>query len=398
MRQKVKLWCFCFLVLPISVMGSAAERQTEFVFQPDESFSHYLVRAKAYLNENKEWLNDGDKPRELAAVTPFELLPDPKQCERKKSVGILLSHGLSDSPFSMRDPASALQKACYHVRVILLPGHGTKSEDLLNVSRDDWRATFRNAADQFRKDVDVLYVGGFSTGGALAAEYAWQHADSVAGAVLFSPVFKVNSSIDWLAPWLALVKDWLDNNPSDDFAKYASIPLPAIAEVYKLSKEVRYLILENPKTLPVFIALSEDDQTVDSSVTEKVFKQGMVGPKSQMVMYSKNQMSANTDRIKVYNTNWPESNILGLSHMAVHGSPDNAYYGAMGEYRICGWYLSDKPLYDACRTDKANWFGERSDDLLEKSPHAARVSWNPDFDSLMQEVVFFLKANANGNR
>jgi esterase/lipase len=395
MRQKIILWCLCLLTLSVSGIGRAAEKTTAFVFAPDESFSHYQERASAYLNQHKVWVNVDDKARELDAVMPFELLPNPDQCEKNKAIGVLLSHGLSDSPFSMRDPAKALQQACYQVRVILLPGHGTKAEDLLTVSRDDWRATFRHAADQFRKEVDVLYVGGFSTGGALAAEYAWQHTDSVTGVVLFSPVFKVNSGIDWLSPWLALVKDWLDHYPSDDFAKYASIPLPAIAEVYKLSKEVRHLILDNPKPFPVFIALSEDDQTVDSSVTENVFKQGMVSPKSQMVLYSKTQRGATTDRIKVYNTNWPEAKILGLSHMAIHGDPENTYYGAMGEYRICGWYLSDKPLYDACRTDNANWFGERSDDLSKRSPHAARVSWNPNFRSLMEEVSFFIKANAN---
>jgi len=398
MRKKIILWCFCLLVLPVSEIGRATETQTEFVFQQGEAFSHYVLRAEQYLRNNKVWVNSENTSRELDAVMPFELLPDATACAGRANVGVLLSHGLSDSPFSMRDSARALQAACYQVRVILLPGHGTKAEDLLTVSRDDWRATFRYAADQFAKEVDVLYVGGFSTGGALAAEYAWQHSDLVAGAVLFSPVFKVNSGIDWLAPWLALVKDWLDHDPSDDFAKYASIPLPAIAEVYKLSKEVRHLILDNPKDLPVFIALSEDDQTVDSSVTEKVFKQGMVGAKSQMVLYSKDQMSANTDRIKFYNTNWPETKILGLSHMAVHGSPENPYYGEAGEYRVCGWHISDDALYQACRTDQANWFGEKSDALLEKSPHAARVSWNPNFHSLMQEMAFFIQANAGSNR
>jgi esterase/lipase len=397
-RQKIVFWCFCFLALSGSVIGLAAEEQTEFVYEPEESFAHYVARAEQYVGERKVWINTEDKPRELAAVLPFELLPNAENCAGREHIGVLLSHGLSDSPFSMRDPALALQAACYQVRVVLLPGHGTKSEDLLDVSRDDWRATFRNAADEFSKDVDVMYVGGFSTGGALAAEYAWQHSDRVAGAILFSPVFKVNSSIDWLSPWLAIVKDWLDNYPSDDFAKYASIPLPAIAEVYKLSKEVRNLILDNPKALPVFIALSEDDQTVDSSVSEKVFNEGMMGGKSQMVLYSKDQMSANTDRIKVYNTNWPEAKILGLSHMAVHGNPDNAYYGAMGEYRICGWYQSDELLYQACRTDKHNWFGEGSEALTKKSPHAARVSWNPNFNSLMEEVAFFIQANASSNK
>lgn len=397
MRHKRIFCCLCLLVLPFSGVGYAAQ-PAAFVFEQDEPFSEYIHRAEAYINDNKVWVNTEGRARELAAVQPFELMPDPVLCEGRAKIGVLLSHGLSDSPFSMRDPAKALQQACYQVRVILLPGHGTKAEDLLNVSRDDWRAAFRNAADQFSKDVDVLYVGGFSTGGALAAEYAWQHSDRVAGAILFSPVFKVNSRIDWLAPWLALVKDWLDHEPTDDFAKYASIPLPAIAEVYKLSKEVRQMIVDNPKPLPVFIALSEDDQTVDSAVSEEVFHRGMVGAMSQMVLYSRDQMSANTDRIKVHNTNWPDSRILGLSHMAIHGDPANPYYGEQGEYRVCGWYLSDKPTYDACRADANNWFGERSDALSEKSPHAARISWNPDFQPLMQEVAFFINTNANSRK
>ena len=395
MRQKIVLWCFCVLASSVSMIGHTAEEQAQFIYQPEESFAHYVARAQQYVNERKVWVNSEDKPREIAAVLPFELLPDSKNCTDKRRIGVLLSHGLSDSPFSMLDPALALQAACYQVRVVLLSGHGTKSEDLLTVSRDDWRATFKNAADQFSKEVDVMYVGGFSTGGALATEYAWQHSDKVAGAVLFSPLFKINSGIDWLSPWLAMVKDWLDNYPSDDFAKYASIPIPAIAEVYKLAKEVRNLVLDNPKDLPVFIALSEDDQTVDSSVSESVFKQGMIGPKSQMVLYSKDQMSANTDRIKVYNTNWPEDRIFGLSHMAVHGNPANTYYGAKGEYRICGWYLADEALYQKCRTDENNWFGEASDLLTKNSTHAARISWNPNFNSLMKEVAFFIKANAS---
>ncbi|MBJ7539509.1 alpha/beta hydrolase [Marinomonas transparens] len=388
MRQQMVLWFLCFFTLPLF----AAEENASFVYQTNESFSHYMVRAEGYLKENKQWVNEQDWPRELSAVMPFEMLPDEKNCAGQPKVGILLSHGLSDSPFSMRDPARALQLACYHVRVILLPGHGTRAEDLLTVSRNDWRVTFENAANQFRKKLDALYVGGFSTGGALAAEYAWQHSDEIVGAVLFSPVFKVNSSIDWLAPLLKPFIDWLDHHPSDDFAKYASIPVPAIAEVYKLSKEVRKSMLKKPKELPIFIALSEEDQTVDSSVTEVVFNKAIVGAKSQMVLYSRDH-SSKTGRMKVYNSEWPEQKIFGLSHMAVHGSPDNPYYGAKGEYRICGWYLSNESLYQTCRTDPDNWFGEKSDELLEKSPHAARVSWNPDFNSLMKEVTFFMQEN-----
>ncbi|MBR7889380.1 alpha/beta fold hydrolase [Marinomonas sp. A79] len=384
-----RVWVFPML------MTLSAASQAAFVYEADEPFSRYIERAERHLIAHKVWINEEDKARELAAVMPFELLPDAEQCAQTPSVGVLLSHGLSDSPFSMRDTAYALQQACYQVRVVLLPGHGTRAEDLLDVTRDDWRDTFRHGANKFSQEVDTLYVGGFSTGGALATEYAWQHEDSVAGAVLFAPAFKVNSGIDWLSPWLALVKDWLDKEPSDDFAKYASIPVPAIAEIYHLAKEVRTEVTDNPKHVPVFIALSDEDQTVDSSVSQEVFDTGMISENSQMVIYSQSQENIKTARLSVHNSHWPDEQILGLSHMAIHGHPNNPYYGATGEYRICGWYLSDATQYQACRTDTNNWFGERSIALTEKSPHAARVSWNPHFDELMQEVTIFLQTNIN---
>ncbi|MCV2404007.1 alpha/beta fold hydrolase [Marinomonas sp. C2222] len=374
--------------------AAASESPRPFVFLEGEIFHQYQQRASVYLKTNKLWVNEEDQARELAAVMPFELIPGSSQCEDQQSIGILLSHGLSDSPFSMRSIASALQAACYYVRVLLLPGHGTKAEDLLEVSRDDWRDTFRYAAKDFKSEVDILYVGGFSTGGALATEYAWNHPDDVSGVLLLSPIFKINSGIDWLAPWLSLVKDWLDHEATDDFAKYASIPLPAIAEVYRLSKEVRNLVLGGPKSLPVFIALSEDDQTVDSAVTQQVFQEGMLSENSRMLLYSLGGGNTGDRRVTQYHSSWPERKILGMSHMAVHGSPDNPYYGADGEYRVCGWHISDKTLYEACRSDLDNWFGERSDILLEKSAHAARLSWNPHFSELVQSIDFFLQSNA----
>lgn len=390
MRQQMLFWCLCVVMLPVW----AADSKDAFLSKSGEDFATYEARAKTFLSARKEWVNSQNSAAELAAVMPFELLPDPQQCASAAKVGVLLSHGLSDSPFSMRDPALALQKACYQVRVILLPGHGTRSADLLQVDEDDWRKAFQDAAETFQKEVDVFYVGGFSTGGALAAEYAWQHPEKVSGVLLFSPLFKINSGIDWLSPFLSYFKDWLDNYPTDDFAKYASIPVPAIASAYRLAKDARQALLDNPQAIPVFMALSEDDQTVDSSVSEAVFDEAMVSPKSQMLLYSRLQSNANTDRVRIYNTSWPKQRILGLSHMSIHGNPNNPYYGEKGVYRICDWYLDEAAKYQACRRDENNWFGEKSAALSEKSDHAGRISWNPQFDLLMKQVSNFIQATA----
>ncbi len=362
----------------------------EAVQRTNEGFSEYQQRLRAHLEGHKVWVDESNKVVELDAVMPFQRQPS-DDCNESESIGLLLFHGLSDSPFSLRDPAQALAERCIATRVMLLPGHGTKAEDLLDVSRESWRAAVAQAVQSFSQEVDSLYLGGFSTGGALVTEYAWQHPDDIAGVVLFSPLFKINSSIDWLSPWLAPFVDWLDHYPSDDYGKYASIPVPAIAEAYKLAKEVMHTVTEQQRTIPVFVALSEEDATVDSSVTMQVFDQAMKSTLgSQMVLYSTSRANTQTESMKIVNTDLPEQKIFGLSHMAIHGAPDNPYYGRMGSYRVCGWYQGEPDIYNECRRAENNWYGEQGELLTSKSAYAGRLSWNPYFDDLMDQVSIFM--------
>ncbi len=362
----------------------------EAVQREGEEFEVYQKRLHQYFEQNKSWVREADKELEIAAVLPFERKP-PDSCPEQERIGLLMFHGLSDSPFALRDPAAALAQRCVTTRVMLLPGHGTKAEALLEVTRDDWRDAVSQAVVSFSKEVDTLYLGGFSTGGALVTEYAWEHPDQVSGVLLFSPLFKINSGIDWLSPWLAPFVDWLDHYPSDDYGKYASIPVPAIAEAYQLAKEVKQTVLKEQRTIPVLLALSEEDATVDSEVTMAVFDQAMKATLgSQMVLYSATRPDSEDESLKVVNTDLPDDRIFGLSHMSIHGSPNNPYYGKQGSYRVCGWYQENQAAYDQCRQSKENWYGERSDKLSAKSAHAARLSWNPFFDDLMDQAATFM--------
>lgn len=381
----------CFYLLLISSCSAFA---SEAVLQNGESFQAYRQRLSQYFEQHKAWVNAANKAVEIDAVLPFERMPAETCSAATKKVGVLLFHGLSDSPFSMRDPAQALADRCIYTRVMLLPGHGSRAEDLIDVTRDDWRLAVAQAVASFRQQVDHVYLGGFSTGGALVTEYAWQHPEDIEGLVLFSPLFKINASIDWLSPWLSPFINWLDHYPSDDYAKYASIAVPAIAQAYKIAKEVRQTVLDNQVTMPVFMALSEEDATVDSEVSMAVYQQAMSAAKgSHLVLYSATRVDSKTSAMDVVNTNLPEQRIYGFAHMAVHGAPENTYYGKDGSYRICGWYQGDADKYQECRTKPNNWFGEKSDVLSEKSSVAARLSWNPYFSDLMDQVASFVLKN-----
>ena len=88
--------------------------------------------------------------------------------------GVLLLHGLSDSPYSLRAFGQRLHAEGYTVVWLRLPGHGTSPCALANVSWQDWTAAVQVAMQGLRgrlpPDVPIL-MGGYSNGGALTVHY-----------------------------------------------------------------------------------------------------------------------------------------------------------------------------------------------------------------------------------
>ena len=57
-----------------------------------------------------------------------------------RRIGVLLSHGFTGSPASMRPWGEHLAAAGYAVEVVRLPGHGTTVQDMLPTRFDDYLA------------------------------------------------------------------------------------------------------------------------------------------------------------------------------------------------------------------------------------------------------------------
>ena len=102
------------------------------------------------------------------------------------STGVLLSHGLSGSPASMRPWAEYLADKGYTVSAPRLPGHGTSVAECNRTRWQDWYATVERSYLTLRERCDTVFVGGLSMGGALAVHLAQQHPD-VAGVMLVNP-------------------------------------------------------------------------------------------------------------------------------------------------------------------------------------------------------------------
>src|SRR5579859_1859428 len=104
----------------------------------------------------------------LPGAEPFEAAPGGAYGR----VGVLLCHGFTGSPQSLRPWARHLAEAGFRVSLPLLPGHGTRWKDLQSTTWQDWYAEVDKALRVLREDCDSVFVAGLSMGGGLALRLA----------------------------------------------------------------------------------------------------------------------------------------------------------------------------------------------------------------------------------
>ncbi len=105
-------------------------------------------------------------------------------------VGVLVLHGFTGNPGSMRVLAERLAAAGFTVDLPLLPGHGTVVEDMIPTGWSDWLAHAEARYAALRERCDQVVVVGLSMGGALAAWLGSEHPE-IAGLVCINAVVSV---------------------------------------------------------------------------------------------------------------------------------------------------------------------------------------------------------------
>jgi alpha-beta hydrolase superfamily lysophospholipase len=174
--------------------------------------------------------------------------------DRPKGAALLL-HGLTDSPYSMRALAELFAARGWYVVGLRLPGHGTAPAALTRITWHDWAAATRLAAKHLRTktgpDVPLVIIG-YSTGGALAVEYALATLQGEAlprasGLVLLSPAIGVSpvaAFAAWparMARWTGWAKlAWTATPPEFDPYKYNGFTANAADQVYQLTQRIRH--------------------------------------------------------------------------------------------------------------------------------------------------------------
>ena len=183
---------------------------------------------------------------------------------------VVLTHGLSDSPFFVSAIADELYHSGYTVIAPLLPGHGLKDADA--AMEDDqlaerWQAHLAKVVELALQSTEKVVLGGFSTGGALSVDYYLSNPDNVQGILLFSGALALNGNVEslsklWGIKTLAklLDGDYLTNGPNPQ--KYPKVASFAGLELMELIRSIRERLEEGARVdVPVFVAHSQADQT-----------------------------------------------------------------------------------------------------------------------------------------
>jgi carboxylesterase len=186
-----------------------------------------------------------------------------------RSVGVLLVHGYTGSPASMKPWAHALAEHGYAAEVPLLPGHGTKWQDLNKVAWTDWYVEAEAAFDRLQSSCEAVVVAGLSMGGAVALRIAEERGDSVAGILLVNPFLSsirtelhVLPVLKYVVPALRGVVNDI-KKPDQDEHGYDRLPLRGLAEVTSMWKKVVPDLAR--VTQPLLYFRSTNDHVIDPS-------------------------------------------------------------------------------------------------------------------------------------
>jgi esterase/lipase len=345
---------------------------------PPASFSAYQAETRELVAERRSFQSE-DRAAELFYNTPQEWQPEVEEPQR----AILLAHGLGDSPFSFSDIGPALARQGFLVRTILLPGHGTDPADLVDVSADDWRRVVADQTALLKREVDQVYLGGFSTGANLVTSLALAD-EEIDGLLLFSPGFKSDEGYEWLAPLISPFVTWLRDpeptRPQQNPVRYLNVPTNGFGQFHRTSAEIRAALDDRHYDKPATIILTEHDSVLDVVSIAETFTTRFTHPDSRLIWYG-GPPSVSDPRILVRPDHLPEYRISQFSHMSVLFSPQNQLYGRDGTLRFCE-NGQNEDFYARCKNGEEVWYSDWGFETPDKVH--ARLTFNPYFDWQMQ--------------
>ncbi len=202
-------------------------------------------------------------------------------------VGVLVLHGFTGNPSSMRPLAEAFAGAGHAVELPRLPGHGTTVEDMLTTTWADWSVAAEAALTSLQARCERVVVAGLSMGGSLTCWLAIHHPELV-GIICVNPA--VAPSADMLALVEAMVDagetlmDGIGSDVADpDVAEsaYPQTPLPPLVSLIEVSGET--LPQLGRIECPLLLMTSTQDHVVPPTDSD-VLAEAVSGPVERVTL------------------------------------------------------------------------------------------------------------------
>ena len=226
--------------------------------------------------------------------------------------GVLLLHGMSDSPYSLRALGEKLNQRDYWVIGLRLPGHGTAPSGLTSISWQDMAVAVRLGMEHLASKVGKrpIHIVGYSTGAPLAIDFALnalEGSGSVvpASLVLISPAIGIHATAA-LAKWkrrLSYVPGlgrlaWLSVLPEFDPYKYNSFATNAAEQVHSLTRSVARRIAARSRSAPgeilppTLVFKSTVDATVSTNAVVDRLLKHLKPQRHELVLFDINRFAA----------------------------------------------------------------------------------------------------------
>lgn len=274
----------------------------------DLYFNRYLKESPVDPNNFKQNWNRS-----------YELIPD------KIRGGVLMIHGLTDSPYSMRHIAEIFYKQGFYVLSLRMPGHGTIPGELIDAAWQDWMAITKLGARHVRSRIpkdNPFFIVGYSNGGALAVKYSLdaiedEHLANPDNLILLSPMIGVtifSRFTNWhkTLSWIPFFKKfrWLEVLPEFDPFKYNSFPKNAGKQTFLLTRDLnrqlsQFANTDKIKHLPNILTFQSlvDATVITSAIVDRLYNR-MIANKSELVLFDVNRLSRIEEFIQFSDNSW----------------------------------------------------------------------------------------------